>query len=334
MLNPMTKKPILGISMGDPAGIGPEIILKSLSGQRSFTPLLLGQKSVFTFYNNLCSTAHSFYSVNDVSEITESDDIPVLDISHDNTTFTPTPGTPTSEGAALAMEAVKTGALLAIQNKTDALVTAPISKYWINQAGYHFKGHTDYLANITNTQDYAMMLIGHNLKVILVTIHIPFSSIIESLSVDTIFSTIRMAHKGIQQFGIKNPRIAVCALNPHAGEEGLLGDEEIRIIRPAVERALNQNITVTGIFPPDTVFWDAVHGKADVVVAMYHDQGLIPIKVLAFDKGVNVTIGLPIIRSSPDHGTAFGIAGKNCANPASMEEAVKTAQLLIRHRTS
>ncbi len=318
--------------MGDPSGIGPEIIMKSLkSMQRNFIPLLLGKIDVFRFYNDLGGLGLDFYSVLSLDELLDGQALPVLEVLDDqNLRFRQ--GITTTEGAKTAMESIRLGAQLAKDKKIDALVTAPICKKSINEAGYNFKGHTDFLADITGVDKFVMMLIGGNLKVSLVTIHVPFRKVLEELSIESVLSTIRITDEGLKKFGISNPRIAVCGLNPHAGEEGLLGDEEQKIIQPAVDKALVEKINVTGVFPADTVFWDANHGKADAVVALYHDQGLIPVKLLAFDKGVNVTLGLPIIRTSPDHGTAFGIAGKNIADCGSMLEAIVTAVKLAGYK--
>lgn len=318
------------MTVGDPAGIGPEIILKSvLESENDFIPLLIGQKQVFQFYNDLYGLGLSFYSVSDCPQVNEAEGLAVYEILP-HTKLHLSPGIPHIDGARVAMEAVRTGTELACESHISALVTAPIYKKGINQGGYNFNGHTDFLAHITGTEKYAMMLVGGGINVVLVTIHIPFTDIIANLSVNKIFETIQITHSSLKRFGIKNPRIAVCALNPHAGEQGIMGDEEQTIIQPAVELARNADITITGIFPADTIFWDAVHDKCDAVIAMYHDQGLIPVKVLAFDTGVNVTLGLPIIRTSPDHGTAFNIAGKNCASCASFKQALRVALKLIR----
>lgn len=318
--------------MGDPSGIGPEIIMKSLkSMQRNFFPLLLGNTDVFRFYNDVCGLGLDFYRVVSLDEVLGGKALPVMEVLDDqNLSFRQ--GITSTEGAKTAMESIRLGALLALDKKIDALVTAPICKKSINEAGYNFKGHTDFLADVTGTDKFVMMLIGGNLKVSLVTIHVPFRKVLEGLTIESVLSTIRITNEGLKKFGISNPRIAVCGLNPHAGEDGLLGDEEQKIIQPAVDKVIVENINVTGVFPADTVFWDANHGKADAVVALYHDQGLIPVKLLAFDKGVNVTLGLPIIRTSPDHGTAFDIAGKNIADCGSMSEAIATAVKLAGHK--
>ncbi|MEW6534266.1 MAG: 4-hydroxythreonine-4-phosphate dehydrogenase PdxA [Candidatus Auribacterota bacterium] len=323
-----TSRPVIGLTIGDPAGIGPEVILKSLRDCKlNFDPLLIGHTEIFQLYNGLCGLDWSFREVSSISEISaisNSRTLPVYSLTPKRE-IKFQPGKPNTDGAALAMEAVATAVSLAKKKEIHAIVTAPIYKKGIQQAGYIFNGHTDYIAHLTGTDDYAMMLTGEGLSVVLVTIHIPFRQIRDQLTVESVVRTLRITHNGFRQFGLSSPRIALCGLNPHAGEEGMLGDEEITILQPAVAQARAENINVTGIFPPDTVFWDTVHGAADVVVALYHDQGLIPLKLLAFDKGVNCTLGLPIVRTSPDHGTAFGIAGKNQANPASFTEAIKLA---------
>ncbi|MCG2813219.1 MAG: 4-hydroxythreonine-4-phosphate dehydrogenase PdxA, partial [Thermodesulfovibrionales bacterium] len=189
-------------------------------------------------------------------------------------------------------------------------------------------GHTEMLAELTDTKDYAMMLVGEPLKVILVTIHTPLRSVPDMITRESVLKTIRLAKKACGMLGIENPRIAVAGLNPHAGEAGIFGSEEGNEIIPAIEDAKKLGIPVTGPYPPDTVFNKAYNGEIDMVVCMYHDQGLIPLKMIAFDRGVNVTVGLPIIRTSPDHGTAYDIAWKGIADPSSMLEAIKMAARL------
>ena len=324
--------PILGISMGDPAGVGPEIILKNLYlRDDSFIPLLIGKMEVFEYYSQRYDLNIDLYSITDVSEILDSQSVPVLEILPDDSVSV-FPGKPFSMGATAAMESVRKGALLALDKKIDALVTAPIYKKGVIEAGYDVQGHTDFLAKITDTDKYVMMLVGGGLRVSLVTIHIPLQKVFGQLTEQRILDVLEITHKGLLQLGIKRPRIAVCGLNPHAGEEGHIGTEERDIIAPAVLKALQKGIKATGVFPSDTVFWDTLQGQADAVVAMYHDQGLIPVKTLAFDRGVNATLGLPIIRTSPDHGTAFNIAGQNKANPKSMREAILLALEFSRHK--
>jgi 4-hydroxythreonine-4-phosphate dehydrogenase len=218
-------------------------------------------------------------------------------------------------------------AIEAAQKKlVDAVVTAPIAKESWKLAGHHFPGHTELFATKTNTRNYAMMFAGGPLKVILATVHIPLNSLWGRLNIGAVFHPIELLHQTlVEWFDIEKPRIAVAGVNPHASENGQFGDEEERIISPAIQMARELGIDATGPYPPDTVFLAARDGKFDAVVAMYHDQGLIPVKLLAFDQAVNLTVGLPIVRTSPDHGTAFDIVGKNRANPGSMRAAIDLA---------
>jgi 4-hydroxythreonine-4-phosphate dehydrogenase len=218
-------------------------------------------------------------------------------------------------------------AIDAAQRKlVDAVVTAPIAKESWKLAGYNFPGHTELFAQRTGARRHAMMFAGGPLKVILATVHVPLNSLWGRLNIGAVFNPIELLHETlVNSFGIERPRIAVAGVNPHASENGQFGDEEERIISPAIFMAREQGIDATGPYPPDTVFLRARDGHFDAVVAMYHDQGLIPVKLLAFDQAVNLTVGLPIVRTSPDHGTAFDIVGRNRANPGSMRAAIEMA---------
>jgi 4-hydroxythreonine-4-phosphate dehydrogenase len=212
-----------------------------------------------------------------------------------------------------------------MHKQVDGIVTAPISKEALKMAGFTWPGHTEMLAEISRTKQYAMMLVGGPLRVILVTIHTALKNVPELITRQRILRVIRLAKKACDMLKIRTPKIAVAGLNPHAGEAGIFGEEEITQIVPAIRQANREGIPVSGPYPPDTIFHKAYQGEIDIVVCMYHDQGLIPLKMIAFDKGVNVTIGLPFIRTSPDHGTAYDIAWKGTANPSSMIEAIKLA---------
>ena len=216
----------------------------------------------------------------------------------------------------------------------DAVVTAPIAKESWRLAGFHYPGHTELFAHRTGTRRYAMMFTGGPLKVVLATVHIPLNGLWGRLNIGAVFQPIELVQQAlVEWFDIPKPKIAVAGVNPHASEHGQFGDEEERIIEPAILMARDQGIDVTGPYPPDTIFLKARDGAFDAVVAMYHDQGLIPVKLLAFDQAVNVTLGLPIVRTSPDHGTAFDIVGRNRANPGSMRAAIELAvDLAIRRR--
>ena len=209
--------------------------------------------------------------------------------------------------------------------RLDAIVTAPISKESWTLAGFRWPGHTELFAARTRAKRQAMAFVSPRLKVALATTHVPLMEIRNLLTIGRVHEPIALGHELCVRLGIEKPRIAVCGLNPHAGENGMFGDEEIRVIKPAIDIARGTGIDVHGPFPGDTIFIDAAAGNWDLVVAMYHDQGLIPVKLLGWDKAVNVTIGLPIVRTSPDHGTAFGIAGKNQASEGSMRAAVELA---------
>lgn len=211
------------------------------------------------------------------------------------------------------------------EGRIDAIVTAPICKESWMLAGCKFPGHTEFLQHRTRARRVVMMFASPKLNVALATVHIPLMDVRNRLNIGCVFDPIDLGHQAMQAMGIARPRIAVCGLNPHASENGQFGDEERRIIEPAIEMALRAGIDASGPYPADTIFIDAIKGKFDLVVAMYHDQGLIPIKLLAFDEAVNVTLGLPIIRTSVDHGTAFNIVGRNMANPGSMKAAIRHA---------
>lgn len=223
----------------------------------------------------------------------------------------------------MALQSIKKSVELLKNGIIDGLVTAPVNKEAINKSGFKFKGHTEYLAKKTDTKDFVMMLVGGGLRVAVVTRHIPLKKVAASLTKDNIYKTIKTIDFELSKFfGIRNPRIAVCSLNPHAGEGGIFGNEEKNIIIPAVNKARKQNIEVYGPFPSDSLFRGAYSGKYDAIVAMYHDQGLTPLKMVSQRAGVNVTLGLPFARTSPDHGTAHDIAGQNKADPSSMREAI------------
>jgi 4-hydroxythreonine-4-phosphate dehydrogenase len=288
----------IGITLGDVAGIGPEIVAKALASRQ-------------------------------------------LDKRFDYEVI----GNPRTRRRADAADWIVDGARRCLAGELAALVTAPISKQLLRDAGYPFEGHTELLAHVAGTKRFAMMLVGEPapvqrgygpaggpLRVSLVTIHVPIAKVPRLLSANRILEVIELSHDVCNRLGVRRPKIGVAGLNPHAGEGGLLGDEERRIIAPAVRRAARRLPGVSGPWPADTLFHQAYHGGFDAVVAMYHDQGLAPLKMVAFESGVNLTLGLPFVRTSPDHGTAFDIAGKGIANPASMIAAVNLAARLARAR--
>ncbi|MDD5454209.1 MAG: 4-hydroxythreonine-4-phosphate dehydrogenase PdxA [Candidatus Ratteibacteria bacterium] len=345
----MSTIPIIGITMGDPAGIGAEVIVKSLKQRpiySKYQPVIIGD------FSYLQSLIKKFSIPLKISVITEKEiqknlssiSIPVIDLGNlsEKIKF----GACDAGYGKASYEYIAKGIKLASSGAIGALVTAPINKEGLHKADVPYTGHTEMLAHLTKTKDFAMMLVGGNLRVVLATRHIPLKNIAKELTEEKILTAIKLAHNAGKFFNAPRPRIAVCGLNPHAGEGGTIGREEVQIIIPAIKKAKKSGINVQGPYASDTVFHKAIKpartplkqwreggGEYDFVVAMYHDQGLIPLKTLYFDEGVNVTLGLPFIRTSPDHGTAYDIAGKNIANPKSMQEAINLAVKMSRFKT-
>lgn len=328
------RTPMLVITMGDPSGIGPEIIAASLADaeiRAICNPLVIGDRGAM-------EAGIAAAKVNLALTVTETlPDEPdsgvmylkqLKDVPPQSGIF----GNPTASGAEAAYQAVREAATLCIRGEVEGMVTAPLSKDGLKMAGHRYPGHTELLAEMTGTSDYVMMLAGDRLRVALVTIHEPISLVPQLLTREKILGTIRVTHADVGRYFRCNPKIAVLALNPHAGENGLFGDEEARIITPAVAAARREGIDAVGPLSADSLFHFAVRGDFDAVVAMYHDQGLIPLKLVHFEDGVNITLGLPIIRTSVDHGTAFAIAGKGVASPGSMKAAIRTAAAMARKR--
>ena len=332
----MMHKPIIGITMGDAAGIGPEIILKTLEQEELYElcqPIVIGDAGVMENGRSIGNyRSHlTIVPLNDVSEAKfEFGKIDVLDlgnVSHDRIQM----GVPQAEAGKASYEYVREAVRLAQENKLDAIATAPLSKEAMNMAGIDFPGHTEILASLTGTEDYAMMFIAGEYRVILVTIHTSLKDACEEVSTEKVLASIRLADATLRRLDIKKPRVAVAGLNPHAGESGMFGREDIDVITPAVKEAKRDGIDCSGPYPADTLFFRAWRkGEFDIIVAMYHDQGCIPLKLMGFDIGVNMTVGLPIIRTSVDHGTAYGRAGKKLGtgDPTSLVEAVKIAAKL------
>jgi 4-hydroxythreonine-4-phosphate dehydrogenase len=322
---------IIALTMGDPAGVGPEIILKSLvRSELSRIPVVvIGSMAVLEKVRDLLDLGQAHLaSIPDVADAAfEGSRINVLDVS-DIEMDKLESGKPQAIAGHTAFECLKRAIDLALGKKVAAIVTAPLNKEALHLAGHHFAGHTEILAHFTNSPDVAMLLYTETLKVIHATTHLSLREAIESLTPERIGKVVRIAHDFLQRLGTQAPRIAVAGLNPHAGEGGLFGDEEADVILPAIKQARSEGLDVTGPEPPDTVFLQAHEGQYDIVVAMYHDQGHVPVKLLGFHSGVNVTAGLSIIRTSVDHGTAFDIAWKGEACEGSMIEAILLASQL------
>ncbi len=330
--------PLLGITMGDPAGIGPEVIAKALAGpklRRICFPLVIGSRSVMqqTVKNlKLKLTVRSVEGHE--TALPRGVSIALLD-PLEKPLGPYKLGVAAPETGAASVAFIKKAVHLAQLGCIDGMVTAPINKEAINMAGCHFPGHTELLADLTQTQESGMMIIGGPLKIMFVTTHVAIKDLPSLLTQEKIEKAIRLAHLALTTlFGIKKPKIGVAALNPHAGEHGLFGDEESRVILPAARAGQAKGILASDPMPADTLFGKAARGDYDGVVALYHDQGLIPLKLVAFGTCVNLTVGLPIIRTSVDHGTAFDIVGKGSAEPGSLIEAVTLAATLAQRRTS
>ncbi|MEK6646186.1 MAG: 4-hydroxythreonine-4-phosphate dehydrogenase PdxA [Candidatus Firestonebacteria bacterium] len=323
------KKPIVLITMGDAAGIGPEVIIKALSNKKIHKicfPVVIGDLSVMQF---AILKFKSDFKINIVTDIKAEKFIPkcinLFDMSNLNASEIKM-GQINKLAGKSSIEYIEKAVELINKNMANAVVTAPINKEAIARAGFWYQGHTEFLAKLTNTKHFEMMLVGGSLKVVLVTRHIPLKEVSKFLSKEKIVQTIKITNKYLKEyFNIKSPKIGVLGLNPHSGEGGLFGLEEKEIIIPAIKYANKININAIGPLVPDACFYKALKGEFDALVCMYHDQGLIPLKMLFFDKGVNITLGLPFIRTSADHGTAYDIAGKGIANCGSMIFAIELA---------
>jgi len=339
-------KPTIGITMGDAAGVGPEIISKALSLKEIYEvckPAVIGDSRVMEQAVKIAKVDLKVKPIRDLREaVFEYGTIDVIDLRNIELNKL-VMGKVNAMAGKASVDYIKKAVALALSDAIKAIVTAPISKEAINKAGYHYSGHTELLADLTKTKDYTMMLIAGSLRVTHVTTHMSLKEACNKIRKERIYQVIKLTDKALREMEIEDPKIAVAGLNPHCGEGGLFGREEIEEIKPAVEMAIKEGINVVGPLPADTVFVRARGGAYDAVVAMYHDQGHIPIKMLGLEwnekrrewtrvSGVNITIGLPIIRTSVDHGTAFGKAGKGKANPQSMIEAIKLAAKMAASR--
>ncbi|MBD8071151.1 4-hydroxythreonine-4-phosphate dehydrogenase PdxA [Bacillus sp. PS06] len=322
----MSTLPVIGITMGDPAGVGPEIILKSLNHEEVYgqcQPFVIGDAKILDRAQAYVNTNLEIVKITDMDNLkTEFGKVHVLDLD-----LVPADlpiGQVSAEAGHAAFEFLRTAIELANEKKIDAICTAPLNKEALHKGGHLYPGHTEILAELTNTEDFSMMLSAPNLKVIHVTTHVGILDAVKMINPDRVYKVIQLADETLKKAGYTNPKIAVCGINPHAGENGLFGygEEEEKVI-PAVEKAQQEGIDVVGPLPADTLFFRTVRGDFDIVVAMYHDQGHGPVKVLGLDAGVNITVGLPIIRTSVDHGTAFDIAGKGIADEKSLQEAIR-----------
>ncbi len=322
--------------MGDVNGIGPEVVIGALSDSRilnMITPVVYGSTRVISHYKKLMNLEEFNYSQTKGKGQYLPKTVNVVSCWDDSLEISP--GKASKESGKAARIALEKVVEEAREGLVDAFVTGPIDKYTIHSDQFPFRGHTEYLTKTFNATESLMLLAGSNLKVGLVTEHIPIKDVSAHLSKERVELKIRLMELSLKKdFNIQKPRIAVLGLNPHAGDEGLIGEEEINIIKPVIADLKSKGKLIFGPFPADGFFGSGAYAKYDGTIAMYHDQGLIPFKTLAFDNGVNFTAGLPVVRTSPDHGTAYGIAGKNQADCSSMREAIFLASEIIRHRHS
>ena len=315
---PVPSLPRLAVTVGDPAGIGPEIVLKALAApERPAVPII-----VYGPMESLLDRARRFGL-----RLPQELGARVVDVMADEAV---TMGQTSPAAGRVAAQATLRAAKDALEGRVDALVTAPLNKESLRAAGYSWPGHTEMLAQAAGTPDVAMMFVGGGLRVALLTIHRSLRSVPDALTQDEVTRVVRLVHRELPRFRVEKQRIALCALNPHAGEGGLFGEEERAILQPAVAVLRAEGIDVTGPWPADTLFVRAIRGEFDAVVANYHDQGLIPVKLAAFGQAVNVTLGLPFVRTSVDHGTGFDIVEKGVADGSSLVLAMKAAVDLAR----
>ena len=319
----------LAITMGDAAGIGPEIIARHFVEKNPQKTFVIGDPTQIRRALTLINATMPVHKI-DAPEDLQKTGISVLPVGQlpPNLPY----GRVDARAGRIAYDAIVKAIRLAQSGSIASLVTAPIHKEALHAAGIGFPGHTEILAHETGTRDFGMMLMEGKLRVILVSIHLSLRDALDKITIENEIRTIRLALKACQALGLQTPRIAVAGLNPHAGEGGLFGREEIDTIIPAIAAMRAEGVDISGPYPPDTVFMQAKRGLFDLVVAQYHDQGLIPIKLNGIEKGVNITVGLPIIRTSVDHGTAFDIAGKGIADPSSLAEAIDIARLIENAR--
>jgi 4-hydroxythreonine-4-phosphate dehydrogenase len=327
----MLKKPIIAISMGDPAGVGPEVTVKALAHsdvQRCCRPLVVGDTATLREAVGLLGLSLTLRRIGDASDADFDPASPdVLDQAAVDVRGVQKAKVSATAGKA-AIAYIRTAAELALSGRVHAIVTGPINKAAIQAAGVHHIGHTEYLAELTSADRVTTMLSTPGLSVVHVTRHLPLKEVAAQITQENVLTTIQLTDAGLRQMGVTRPRLAVAALNPHGGDGGLLGQEEIKAIQPAIEVARDAGIDARGPIPADSVFFRAIRGEFDVVVAMYHDQGHIPIKTHGFERSVTVTLGLPIVRTSVDHGTAFDIAWQGIASEDSMVEAIQLAARL------
>jgi 4-hydroxythreonine-4-phosphate dehydrogenase len=328
------RRPVIAVTMGDPAGVGAEVIVKALAApelRRACRPLVLGDWGVLERAAERCGVeGYRFVRWRPGAPLPRDGGRVALYPLTRLGAASAQPGSPSKACGAAAYRYIAAAVTLVRRGQADAIATAPINKKILNLAGYRYPGHTELLAKLTGARECRMMVLNRQLKVILATVHLPLARVAAVLTRGRVCRTLELGHEALRRhFGIARPRLAVAALNPHGGEEGMFGLEERRIIAPAIDSARRSGIDARGPFPADSLFHHSLNGSFDAVVCMYHDQGLIPLKLLSFFGAVTFTLGLPLIRTSVDHGTAYDIAGTGRADASSMREALLLAARLV-----
>ena len=329
----LEERPVIAITIGDPAGIGPEVVVKALGDNSIYEvsrPLVVGESTTLIAALKLINLPYTLHSVENTSDILGKPGvIDIIDL-HNLDWSTVKVGQVSAECGRASMEYIDVALRIALNGDAIGLVTAPINKEATMLAGYPGLGHLEYLAQATGAKEYATMLAVGNLRCVHLTTHYSLREACDYVKKDRILKLLKLTDASFRQWGFGRPRIGIAALNPHAGERGMFGLEEIEEIAPAVSEAASLGIKAYGPFPADSIFTQAINGAFDAVLAMYHDQGHIPVKVHGFERSISIALGLPVLRTSVDHGTAFDIAGKGIANAESIVEAIKTAVQLSR----
>ncbi len=326
-------KPLLALTLGDINGVGPEILVKALARpevRARCRPLVVGSARVVEEARRFAPDCPPFAVVRDPDEAPDDGAVAVMEPGPEAPPRRP--GELDAEAGRCAAEWLIHAVRLTLAGRVDGIVTCPLNKEGLHRAGYRFKGHTDLIADMTSSPDYRMCLFAGPMRVVHITGHLPLAEALRAVETDRIVRSVRIGRDALTRLGLREGRIAVAGLNPHAGEAGVLGREEIDIIEPAVRQCAEEGIPCSGPYPPDTVFRRMREGEFDMVVAMYHDQGHVPMKLIAMDEGVNVTLGIPIVRTSPDHGTAYDLAGTGVAREESLCAAMELAADLAAAR--
>jgi 4-hydroxythreonine-4-phosphate dehydrogenase len=333
-MSEIDNKPVIGITHGDINSISYEIIIKALTDSRIFellTPVVYGSSKVASYHRKMLSVSDFAFNLIKKADLANPKRANIININDQEVKIEL--GKSTSIAGELALLSLENATEDLKKGLIDVLVTAPINKQNIQSKEFHFPGHTEYLANKFGAEDYLMLMVSNNIRIGVVTGHIPLREVFNQLTEELLLHKIQILHQSlIQDFGIRKPRIALLGLNPHASDNGLLGEEEARIIKPAIDKAFNSGMMVFGPYPADGFFGSSDFTKFDGILAMYHDQGMLPFKTLAFDSGVNFTAGLPIVRTSPAHGTAYDIAGKDEASFESFRAALYLATDIFYNR--